>query len=57
MLAPERERERERERPPFYWQIRMAELVLPFSLHNSRTGTSGFLKFKNQITTLTIQGK
>ena len=26
----------------------------PFSLHNGRTGTSGFLKHKNQITTYGI---
>ena len=34
----------------FYGQITMVKLVLLLSLHNSGTGTSGFIKLKNQIT-------
>ena len=37
---------------PFYWQITMAEPVLPFPFHSSRICTSGFLKLKKQISTL-----
>ena len=36
---------------PFYRQITIVEQVFPFYLYNSETGTSGFLKLKNQITT------
>ena len=36
--------------PPFYSQITMAKLVIPFLLYNGITGTFGFLKFKKEIT-------
>ena len=34
----------------FYWQMILAEPVLPFSLRNNETGISGFFRLKNQIT-------
>ena len=41
--------------PNFFWQIMMAELPHTFSFHKDETGISGFLKLKNQITTVVLE--